>query len=160
MPPEMYIRYTRLVSELGDAIREARLRAGLTQTEAAERAATARSNLAAYESGAKTPGPGTAERILRAMRGLPSEVARSQRRLIIDTVRANRGDRVRLIGSAAKHRDVVGSDLDLLVEFQDDATMRDVVRIEEGLADALGIPVDVVSSRVATEEMLATAVDL
>lgn len=47
-------------------IEQARRRAGLTQLQLSERAATSRPTLSAYESGRKSPTLGTAERILRA----------------------------------------------------------------------------------------------
>lgn len=46
-------------------IEQARRRAGLTQLELSERAATSRPTLSAYESGRKSPTLDTAERILR-----------------------------------------------------------------------------------------------
>lgn len=48
----------------GELIEVARRRAGLTQEELAERAATSRPTLSAYESGRKSPTLATAERIL------------------------------------------------------------------------------------------------
>jgi transcriptional regulator with XRE-family HTH domain len=48
------------------AIRDARRRAGLTQTELAERSGTSQATISAYEHGAKTPSPATLERVLAA----------------------------------------------------------------------------------------------
>ena len=50
----------------GDLLREARLRAGLTQTELAERTGTARSQLSRYERGDVLPSLETLRRLVRA----------------------------------------------------------------------------------------------
>src|SRR5436190_16958807 len=49
-----------------DLIRDARRRAGLTQTELAERSGTSQATISAYEHGAKTPAPTTLARVLAA----------------------------------------------------------------------------------------------
>jgi hypothetical protein len=49
-----------------ELVRRARHRAGLTQRQLAERAATSHTTLAAYETGAKVPRTDTLDRILRA----------------------------------------------------------------------------------------------
>src|SRR6188508_3022849 len=58
----------------GELIRRARHRAGLTQRQLAERAATSHTTLAAYETGAKVPRTDTLERILQAA-GYVAEVS-------------------------------------------------------------------------------------
>ena len=50
----------------GDLLREARLRAGLTQAELAERAGTARSQISRYERGDVLPSLETLRRLVRA----------------------------------------------------------------------------------------------
>ncbi len=50
----------------GSLILQARLRAGLSQRDLADRAGTSQSAVAAYEGGAKDPGFETLSRILRA----------------------------------------------------------------------------------------------
>jgi transcriptional regulator with XRE-family HTH domain len=50
----------------GATLREARRRAGLSQTDLAGRAGTSQATLSAYESGAKEPGISTLERLLAA----------------------------------------------------------------------------------------------
>lgn len=52
--------------EFARTIREARLAAGLTQAELAERAGTSQAAISAYERGAKTPSAATLERLLAA----------------------------------------------------------------------------------------------
>jgi transcriptional regulator with XRE-family HTH domain len=50
----------------GDLLHEARLRAGLTQAELAERAGTARSQISRYERGDVLPSLETLRRVIRA----------------------------------------------------------------------------------------------
>lgn len=50
----------------GTTIRDARLRAGLTQAELAELSATSQATLSAYECGSKTPTAATLDRVLAA----------------------------------------------------------------------------------------------
>lgn len=52
--------------DAGDAIRRARLRAGLTQHALAARAGTSQATISAYESGRKRPSVETLDRILTA----------------------------------------------------------------------------------------------
>lgn len=52
--------------DVGPTIREARLRASLTQAELAERSGTSQATLSAYEGGHKTPSAETLDRVLAA----------------------------------------------------------------------------------------------
>ena len=52
--------------DFGAAIRGARLEAGLTQAELAERSATSQSTLSDYERGRKVPSAATLQRVLAA----------------------------------------------------------------------------------------------
>ena len=64
--------------DAGLMIRTARLRAGLTLRELAERAATSHSTLSAYESGRTTPNVDTLDRVLRAA-GFAADLTLQQR---------------------------------------------------------------------------------
>lgn len=59
------IRY-HLVMGAATVVRQARRRAGMSLRELAGRAGTSHATLSAYETGAKTPGVATLERIVRA----------------------------------------------------------------------------------------------
>jgi predicted nucleotidyltransferase len=61
-------------------------------------------------------------------------------------VLANRGKRVYLFGSLARGDDNEASDVDLLVEFDDNGSLFDLMHIEDELGRLLGVPVDVVSA--------------
>ncbi len=54
---------------VGEALRRARLGAGLSQAELAERSGVARPNISAIESGARSPSPEMTGRLLDAVRG-------------------------------------------------------------------------------------------
>jgi uncharacterized protein len=53
--------------------------------------------------------------------------------------------RVRLFGSAARGEDRPDSDIDLLVDFDEDSSLFDLVRMSRELETLLGRAVDVVS---------------
>lgn len=137
-----------------------RLASGLTQAELAARARTARPNIAAYESGAKVPSPEVRERLIAAMRPTPSEALRGHEAEVMQIAARNGATRVRVFGSVAKGFDTVDSDLDLLVDPAPTTSLFDLYRIEEEVAELLGVEVDVVSARAASAEILETAVDL
>ena len=78
----------------------------------------------------------------------------SARRQLVDAKRedirrivfANRGKRVYLFGSLARGDDNEASDVDLLVEFDDNGSLFDLMHIEDEVEQLLGVPVDVVSA--------------
>ena len=141
-------------------IRETRLAAGLTQAELAARAGTARPNIAAYESGAKTPSPEVRDRLIAAMRPRPSDALRGHESAVLHIAARNGATRVRVFGSVAKGSDTVDSDLDLLVDPAPTTSLFDLFHLEDEIAELLGVHVDVVSVRTASDEMIASAVDL
>lgn len=67
-----------------------------------------------------------------------------------DAIRAaakrHHGQRVRLFGSAARGEDGPDSDIDLLVDFDADSSLFDLIRLARELEALLGRPVDVVSA--------------
>lgn len=58
-----------------------------------------------------------------------------------------------IIGSYARGEERDGSDLDVLVNFKDNATLYDLVGLADFLEDALHRKVDVVSRRALREEI-------
>jgi hypothetical protein len=56
------------------------------------------------------------------------------------------GRRVRLFGSVARGEEQPGSDIDLLVDFDPDSSLFDLLHLSQALTDLLGRRVDVVSS--------------
>ena len=73
------------------------------------------------------------------------------------------GNRVWLFGSVARGDDGPDSDIDLLVEFDRDSSLFDVMRMTKELEELLGHPVDVVSTgglRDGDQNILSESVEL
>ncbi len=154
------MRYNAPMSEGSELIKRARRQAGMTQAELARRAGTSQSAVAAYESGAKAPTVDTLVRLLEATgqqlgtRPVPSQsrstrlgrLIRNRRAAIIRIAAEHHASNVRVFGSVARGGTHAGSDLDLLVDMDGDASLLDQVRLRRALIELLGIEVDVVTS--------------
>ncbi|MDE3113939.1 MAG: helix-turn-helix domain-containing protein [Chloroflexota bacterium] len=148
-----------------ELIRDARKRAGLSQTVLAQRAQTSQPAIARYESGAALPSLATLERILRvcgasARIGSAARMDRSasragekltilkrSRRRILSIARHHGVRSVRVFGSVARGEDDPRSDIDLLVELDADRTLLDLIGFQQQTADILGLPVDASAPR-------------
>jgi uncharacterized protein len=144
-------------------VRQARLRARLSQTDLARRAGVAQSVISAYESDRREPGLRTLTKLVEAtghhlaftlipaprnQLGLPDtrlgRRLRRHRRAVIETA-ARRGARnVRVFGSVARGEDTDTSDIDLLVDLDDRVGLVSLVGLNRELADLLGVEIDVV----------------
>ncbi len=69
---------------------------------------------------------------------------RHQRSKILDLVRKHQGERAWVFGSLARDEAGPASDIDVVVEFQEQATLSNQGSLMEALSDLLGRPVDVV----------------
>lgn len=126
-------------------IRAERLAAGMSQSALARAAGVSQPNLSAYENNRRTPSPDVLERITRALAGRPSERVEQHRDSIRALVAEHRAEAPRVFGSVARGEDEPGSDLDLLVDFTDEATLLDEVGLRLALRDLLQVEVDVVA---------------
>ncbi len=126
-------------------IRAERRAAGMSQSQLARAARVSQPNLSAYENGRRVPSPQVEERIRRALSVPPSERVRLHRDQIRALVAAYHATEPRLFGSVARGEDEPGSDVDLLVEFTDEATLLDEVGLRLALTDLLQVDVDVVA---------------
>lgn len=133
------------ISDLENDVLSLRTAAALTQHELAERTGIAQPNIAAYETGRRRPSPVTIARIQEAVRPRPSAVLAEHRDAVHDVVRRHHGLRVRVFGSIARDEDRIDSDVDLLVRFDDRASLFDQFALTEELEALLGSRVDVVS---------------
>ena len=82
---------------------------------------------------------------------------------IRDIAARHRGRRVRVFGSVARGDSSAKSDIDLLVDFEPDSSLFDLLHLTEELEKLLGHPVDVVSTgglKDRDDKILAEAVDL
>lgn len=64
---------------------------------------------------------------------------------LLGLARRHRAIRVRIFGSALRGDDHAGSDIDLLVEFAPDASLLDLVRLQQDAEALLGRRVDIVT---------------
>lgn len=127
-------------------IRAERLAAGMSQSALAGAANVSQPNLSAYENGRRRPSPEVTERIVRALAGRLSDRVAAHRDDIRALVAAHRASAPRLFGSVARGEDEPGSDLDLLVDFTDEASLLDEVGLRLALRDLLRVEVDVVAA--------------
>jgi uncharacterized protein len=131
-----------------ETIRQARAEAGLTQSELARRAGIRQASISKFESGRERPRPETYARILEAARVRPGVALQRQRAVVIETARRRRASNVRVFGSVARGEDDFSSSVDLLVTFEEDASVLDAAGLMLDLEKILGVRVDVLSDRV------------
>lgn len=127
-------------------IRAERLAVGLSQSQLARAARVSQPNLSAYENGRRSPSLEVLDRIARALRGRPSLRVQQHRDAIRALVTEHHATTPRFFGSVARGDDEAGSDVDLLVEFTDEASLLDEVGLRLALRDLLQIDVDVVAA--------------
>lgn len=120
--------------------------AGMSQAQLARAARVSQPNLSAYENGRRAPSPEVLDRLVLALAGRPSarvDLHRDEIRLIVSQHHARSP---RVFGSIARGEDLPGSDIDLLVDYTDEATLLDELGLRLALADLLQVDVDVVAA--------------
>ncbi len=118
----------------------------MTQAELARAADVPQPNVSAYETGRRRPSAEVLERLDRALRARPSARVDAHRDEIRRIVASYRAANPRVFGSVARGEDTPGSDLDLLVDFTDEASLLDEAGLRIDLAHLLGVEVDVVGA--------------
>ncbi|WP_018771484.1 nucleotidyltransferase family protein [Arthrobacter sp. 162MFSha1.1] len=83
---------------------------------------------------------------MNASRRRPSEILAEHRRETIEAASRHKAYNIRVFGSSARGEDVPGSDLDLLVDLEPDATLFDLSELRQDLVELLGVEVDIVVS--------------
>ena len=87
-----------------------------------------------------------------------------QRAAVLDLARRHGARSIRVYGSVARGQATEQSDLDLLVEWEPDRSLLDVVGLKQDLEDLLGVTVDIGSERglhwFIRDEVLREAVPL
>ena len=150
-------------TESGALIREARRRSGLSQAELARRAHVSQPVISAYESGRREPGLSMLTKLVEAsghrlqlglfpaphrIRALPDTPMgrrlRRHRRAILNAAEQRGATNVRVFGSVARGEDTDASDIDLLVDLNEDVGLLGLIGLESDIAELLGRPVDVV----------------
>jgi hypothetical protein len=127
-------------------IKAERIAAGMTQSALAHAAGVPQPNLSAYENDRRSPSPEVLSRITKALRNRPSLRVDSHRDDILSLVVHYHASHPRLIGSVARGEDRPDSDVDLLVDFYDDASFLDEVGLRRSLTELLKVSVDVIAS--------------
>jgi uncharacterized protein len=147
------------IIDAADLIREARLRASLTQVQLAARAGVTQSVISTYENARREPSFSVLQRLLLAagfaprVQLEPTDAAMSLR----DRVEAHRaelvtafedlgGRNVRLFGSVARGDDGPQSDIDLMVDLDLGLGLFTLMRMQDTAEQILGAPVDVVAA--------------
>ena len=118
----------------------------MSQSQLARSAGVPQPNLSAYENGRRVPSPDVLERIKRAVVGRPSARVNQHRDSIRALVAKHHAVAPRIFGSVARGDDEPGSDVDLLVDFNDEASLLDEIGLRLALADLLQVDVDVVAA--------------
>jgi predicted nucleotidyltransferase len=151
--------------DVGRQLAEARQNAGLSQRELAHRAGVPLSTVGRIERGTVSPTVQTLERLAEALGGRAAFVfATSLLELVhahaaaVERICARHGaSRPRVFGSAARGQDTSGSDIDVMVDLDQDADLLSLVRLERDLGALLGVDVDVVPRSAMAEGMRRAA---
>jgi predicted nucleotidyltransferase/DNA-binding XRE family transcriptional regulator len=158
-------------------VREARQRAGLTQTELASAAGVEQSVVSAYETGKREPGFETLRKLVAASGlsltfDLVERPAVSPLRALVELHRVELvksltslgASNIRLFGSVARGDDGPNSDIDLLVDVADTVGLFELSAMSIEAKRILGVDVDVVPSNstkpALVESILSDAVAL
>lgn len=172
-----------MTSAPGAVLRDARMRARLSQADVARRCGVAQSVISAYESGRREPGVRTLARLIEATGhqlvlevvprpgrtlGLPDtrlgRRLRQRRVAIIDTAAKRRARNVRVFGSVARGEDTASSDVDLLVDLDEGVSLVVLAGLKRELSELLAVNVDVVPAATlkarVRDEVLAEAIAL
>lgn len=118
----------------------------MSQSQLARAARVSQPNLSAYENGRRVPTPEVLDRIRRALAGRPSVRVEQHRAAIRAIVAEHHAREPRVFGSVARGDDQPGSDVDLLVDFTEEASLLDEIGLRLALADLLQVEVDVVAA--------------
>lgn len=154
-------RYPGRMESPGDLLREARSRAGLSQSDLAARAGVTQSVISEYEAGKRQPAVPTLARLVAAtgheltlglersdpaVRGLPDTPLgrrlRQHRKALQDAVRSAGASNLRVFGSVARGDDGPDSDVDLLVDLPEQTSLFAVLALEGTLERILKVRVD------------------
>jgi len=132
--------------DYGEWVRSRRAVLGLTQHVLAQASGVKQPLISAIESGRRRPTTATRAALDRALELRPSFVLERLREQVGSTIRSHGGRDAVVFGSVATRTDRPGSDLDLLVTFEEGRDIVDLLALEADLAALLTVPVDVVSA--------------
>ena len=131
-------------ADAGALLLDARRDAALTQAKLAELAATSQPSIAAIERGKRQPSAELLERILRAADYRPG-IALARFDAPIRRLGAQYGiSNIRVFGSVSRGSDHYGSDIDLLVDVEQNRSYFDIGGFVADVEALTGFPVDIV----------------
>jgi hypothetical protein len=151
-----------VLENAGAVIKEARRRAGISQSELARAAGITQSVVSAYECGARQPSLPMLQRLVRAAGnelelGLVGQDRRAdstagpfgdmlarKRDEVLEIANWHRLANVRVFGSVARGEDSPESDIDLLVDVPAGVGLFELFRCRHELGQLLGVTVDLV----------------
>src|SRR5690349_15551005 len=119
-------------------VKKRREAAGLSQADLSRASGVAQPNIAAYERGTRRLSSEMERRLLDAIRPRPSALLTIYRDQIVALAQEHHASNVRVFGSAARGDDGPGSDIDLLVTFDDDASLFDQAELILDLEELTG----------------------
>lgn len=146
-----------------NTLRRRRHAAALSQRQLAALSGIPQPNIAAYESGRRTPSAETLSRLDRVLAIPTADTVRAHRDEILAAAKRGMVENVRLFGSIARGESTVDSDVDLLVHPVAGASLIELAGFRSEVAELLGRDVDVVSDRgdsAVMDRILAEAVPL
>ena len=159
--------------EVAELLKNARDAAGLSQRDLARRAGTSQAAVARYETGRTSPAVKTLQRLLHAcgqglqlstvempttdLSGPLGRRLRSHRAEVAAVARRRGARNIRVFGSVARGEEGPDSDIDLLVDLDDDRTLLDLVALTRDLTELLGVKVDVATLDLLKDRVLARA---
>jgi uncharacterized protein len=74
-------------------------------------------------------------------------ISKIQQNIILKTIKPFKPKRVGLFGSYVRNEQKKGSDLDILVDFDDSINLFQLIELENMLSELLGIKVDLVTEK-------------
>ena len=119
---------------------------GLSQRDLTCKSGVKQPLLSAIESGRRRPTAAVETALRQHIQVRPSVALASRRDDVIELLKRHRSKAGFIFGSTARGEDTVGSDLDIMVEFEPEADITDLLALEEDLQVLLTIPVDVISA--------------
>ena len=134
------------MSEFADLMRDRRAILGLSQRDLARASGVAQPLIAALETGRRQATSDTRRALTHALALRPSTALRARRHEVLEAIERRGGHDPLAIGSVARDEDTSESDLDLVITFPPEASVIDLLSLEEELSILLTVPVDVISA--------------
>ncbi|WP_285135490.1 XRE family transcriptional regulator [Microbacterium sp. lyk4-40-TSB-66] len=125
-------------------VRAARLDRGMSQAELSRAAGMSQPNVAAIETGTRTPSDDALMRLLQAADYRPSLAVEANAQEIVDAGARHGLRDIRVFGSVATGADHFASDIDLLARVESGRGYFDIAAFTHTVEQLTGFPVDVI----------------